>query len=427
MSDYKSIIRNASRKLFSTGFFHIFGGNVINKVVSFLSSIILVRILTKSEYGTFTYAWNIYSIVLIFNGMGIDSGMLQMSSEHGGDPQYTKGISNYGTRFGLLFNILLSLTLTGIGLFAPLQIDGGRRLLYALCLLPMFQFLLNMTTCYLRSQKRNQEFAKLSVFNTVVLLIVSAVSAYLLREMGLVIGYYVSSICSCAVGVLAYHVLLINKEPFDLKKDRRDLLKIGFITMVNNGLSQLLYLLDVFVLGIVDPQETVLASYKVATMIPSALTFVPLSIITYLYPYFAEHKDDGKWCIRRYKQVFVGLGSFNLIISVVLFSIAPFIIKLLFGEQYLDAVPVFRILAINYFISGTFRILSGNILVTQRKLKFNLIVAIVSSLTNAIADYFFIQWWGAMGAAYATVLVVIVSSIMSTTYLWITFKKKAAG
>ena len=78
----------------------------------------------------------------------------------------------------------------------------------------------------------------------------------------------------------------------------------------------------------------------------------------------------------------------------------------------------------NYFISGTFRILSGNLLVTQRKLKFNLFVAIISSTTNIIADYLFIYCWGAIGAAYATVLVVIVSSILSTTYLVYTFNKK---
>ena len=67
--------------------------------------------------------------------------------------------------------------------------------------------------------------------------------------------------------------------------------------------------------------------------------------------------------------------------------------------------------------------MSGNLLVTQRKLKFNLFVAIVSSLTNVIANFFFIQWWGAIGAAIATVLVVLVSSVLSTTYLIITFKR----
>lgn len=416
---------NKGKRLLKTGFFHIFGSSVINKVISFLSSIVLVRILSKAEYGTFTYAWNIYSIVILFNGMGIELGTLQLSSEHSGDIGYAKRISNYGTRFGLKFNILLMLSLLGIGLFAPLKIPGGKPILIALCLLPTIQLLFNMTSCYLRSQKRNQEYAKLSVIHTVLVFVVSAACAFFFREMGLVVGHYVAFSAAFIIGTLFFKVRLLSKDAGEPIEEKNALLKISFISMVNSGLSQLMYLLDVFVLGIVDPQETILASYKVATMIPTALTFIPNALIIYLYPYFAEHKDDGKWCLNRYKQILLGFGAFNLALSAVLFAAAPLIIRLLFGEQYMDAVPVFRLLAVNYFISGTFRILSGNLLVTQRKLKFNLFVAIVSSLTNALADYFFIQWWGSMGAAYATVLVVLVSSVLSTTYLIYTFRQKA--
>ena len=409
--------------LFKTGFFHIFGSNVINKVLAFLSSVILVRILTKTEYGAFTYAWNIYCILLLFNGMGIESGVLQLASEHSGDTAYADRVSSYGTKFGLKFNSILFVLLLGISLFAPLKIEAGRPLLRALCLLPAFQLLFNLTSSYLRAQKRNQEFAKLQVVNTVFVSVVSAGFAFLFREMGMVIGHYVAYIVAYLVGLFAFHVHLINRDTQEIGKDKNILLRISFISMLNNGLSQLMYLLDVFVLGIVDPQEILLASYKVATMIPTALTFIPFSLITYLYPYFAEHRGDGDWCLRRYKQILFGLGGLNLVISAVLFAGAPLIIRFLFGEQYLDAVSVFRILSVNYFFSGTFRILSGNLLVTQRKLKFNLFVAIVSSLTNVVADYFFIQWWGSIGAALATVLVVFVSSVLSTTYLVHTFRQ----
>ena len=412
------------KKLFNTGFFHIFGSSVINKIIAFLSSVVLVRILTKAEYGVFTYAWNIYSIILILNGMGIESGVLQISSEHSGDIEYANRASNYGIRFGVKFDLLLFAVILGIGLLAPLKIERSREILCLLCLLPMAQLLFQMTISYLRAQKRNQEYARLTVINTAMVFLVSAGCAFLFREKGLVAGYYVAYTVSFAIGMLAYQVKLFNRSPKLTGSDRSALLKIAAITMCNNGLSQLMYLLDVFVLGIVDPQETLLASYKVATMIPSALGFIPLALITYLYPYFAEHQNDGNWCLSKYKQILLGLGAFNLTLSAILFVGAPLIIRILFGEQYLDAVPVFRILSVNYFFSGTFRILSGNLLVTQRKLKFNLFVAIVSSFTNIIADYLFIQWWGSVGAALATVLVVFVSSVLSTTYLVHTFISK---
>ena len=413
------------KTLIQTGFFHIFGSSVINKIIAFLSSVVLVRILTKPEYGVFTYAWNIYSIVLLFNGMGIDSSVLQLASERKGESEYAKRIYNFGIRFGLKFDVLLFAVILGAGLFAPLKIEASRPVLCMLCLMPMAQLLFQMTAVYLRSQKRNQEFSRLTVINTVMIFAVSAGCAFLFREKGLVLGYYAAYITSFLVGISAFRIRLFNDSPAVDSDEKKTLMKIAAITMVNNGLSQLIYLLDVFVLGIVDPQETILASYKVATMIPSALSFIPVALVTYLYPYFAEHRKDAAWCLNRYKQILMGLGGFNLLLSGVLFVGAPLIVRLLFGEQYLDAVPVFRLLSVNYFFSGTFRMLSGNLLVTQRKLKFNLFVAIVTSLTNVIADYFFVQWWGAIGAARATVLVVFISSALSTSYLIHTFRKNS--
>ena len=413
-------------KLFKTGFFHIFGSGAVNKIIAFMSSIVLVRILTKTEYGIFTYAWNKYSIVILLSGLGIESGMLQLASEHSGDSDYALKVTNYSTRFGLKINILLAFVLICIGLFFPLKLPEGRYLLCALSLLPILQLMSGMTSCYLRSQKRNQEYSKLAVISTVLVFAISAGCAFFLREMGLVIGHYAGAVAVLLIGRYVYRVRLLDKHTGDLNEEKNDLLKISIISMVNNGLSQLMYLLDVFVLGIVDPQETILASYKVATIIPTALTFIPLSLITYLYPYYAEHRNDGQWCLAHYKKILLAMGMFNLVVSALMFTFAPFIIRVLFGADYLDAVAVFRILSLNYFFSGTFRILSGNLLVTQRKLKFNLLVAIVSSTVNIVADYFLIQWWGSVGAAAATLSVVLISSVMSTTYLVYTFKKQAS-
>lgn len=410
------------KQLFRTGFFHIFGSSTLNKIVTFLSSVVLVRILSKAEYGVFTYAWNIYSIVLLLNGFGMESGVLQLCSERAGDRAYMNSITHFGLRFGLIADTLLALVLLSIGLFAPLKVQGSSELLMLLCLLPMVQLIYGIISSRLRSEKRNQEYSRLTLFNTVAVFLLTAGLAFLFRQAGMVLGYYAAYACSIALA-LKTGGFRMERAPAPDRPERKALLSIALVSMCNNGLSQLMYLLDVFVLGIVDPQETLLASYKVATLIPSALPFIPLSLIIYLYPYFAERRNDRDWCLKRYKQVLLGLGSFNTVVSVALFLLAPWIVRLLFGEVYLDAVPVFRVLALNYFISGTFRILSGNLLVTQRKLKFNLLVALISGGANIAADFLFIRWWGSLGAALATVLVTLISSILSTTYLIYTFKK----
>lgn len=96
----------------------------------------------------------------------------------------------------------------------------------------------------------------------------------------------------------------------------------------------------------------------------------------------------------------------------------------MYGNHYLDSVIPFRILVINYFFSGTFRSIAGNLLVTQRKLEFNTFVAIISGILNIVADIVLIFRFGAVGAAYATLIIVILCSSLNVGYLLITFINK---
>lgn len=405
------------KKLFRTGFFHVFGGDVINKVIAFMSSIVLVRLLTKSEYGNFSFAWNIYNIVILFNGLGIVSGTLQLCSENSDNAEMQERICRYGTKTGLKWNIILALILLGLGLWAPLSISGAQYLLILLCLLPFLQFLFQQSTTLLRSQKRNREFARTNVTNTAMIFVLSVAGSILFREKGLVFSYYFAYLISLVILILLPKVKVYAKNSSIPHKTSRDLIKISVISMCNNSLSQMLYLIDVFVIGLVMANEMAVASYKAATLIPTALSFIPISVITYVYPYFAEHRNDLKWCRSHYKKLLLAMTVMNFIISAVLFAGAPLIISICFGSQYQDAVLPFRILSVSYFFSGTFRVISGNLLVTQRKLKFNLFVAIISGAVNVILDYILILSYGMIGAAVATLSVVILTSIMSTLYL----------
>lgn len=418
-------VRIKLNKLKQTGFFHIFGSSVLNLIIAFISNLILVRILTKTEYGAFTYAWNIYSFVLLFNGMGIESGMLQVSSEQSANKPYIVSIFSYSIRFGLYFDILLVLCLFFIGLFAPLKIESGRVLLCLLSLLPILQLIYSLFSVYFRAQKENKNYSIFSVLYTVFLFISSVLFSFCLREKGMIAGYYVAYFTIICIGIIFFHVPLFKIKVISLPhQERINLLRRSFISMCNNALSQLLYLLDIFLIGIIDPKEEILAGYKIATMIPAALNFIPHSLILYIYPYFAEHVDDKKWCLTHYKKMLLYIGIINLVITLILYSGAPIIIRLFFGKQYLDVIPIFRLLSINYFFSGTFRIISSNLLVSQRKLLFNLVESIISSIINILADFLLIQRWGSIGAAYATIIVVLFSSIASTTYYIYTLKRK---
>ena len=54
------LIKNLAQR----GLMHMFGANVFNKIISFSGTILLVRILSKGEYGVYAYVQNILSFFI---------------------------------------------------------------------------------------------------------------------------------------------------------------------------------------------------------------------------------------------------------------------------------------------------------------------------------------------------------------------------
>ena len=97
------------KKLNDTGLFHIFGASVINKIMNFLCSIVVVRIVSKAAFGEYTYANNTVSLVLLLSGLGLASGTFQLCSEEINNRKKQIDIYNYGCSLGIKFNLLLSI------------------------------------------------------------------------------------------------------------------------------------------------------------------------------------------------------------------------------------------------------------------------------------------------------------------------------
>ena len=90
---------------------------------------------------------------------------------------------------------------------------------------------------------------------------------------------------------------------------------------------------------------------------------------------------------------------------------AKWIIIIVYGAQYLDSLSCFRILVFSYFFSGTFRIISGNLLVTQRKLGVNFFISVISGVVNIFGNILLISKLGSEGAAITTLIVMIISRL----------------
>ncbi len=404
--------------LVKNGFFHIFSANVINKIIQFGISVVIVRVLTKEAFGMWSYANNILNFFLLVEGLGVVSGLLQFASSS--DEKYAKlSYLKYALLIGTLFNATLAVVIFLFSIFFELPVRGSTEILRSLSLVPLVAIFFNSLQIFLRSDLRNKQFSLVTVVNTLTFFFGVLVGGYFFEITGIIWGRYLSYLISSFV---AFWFVRDYYQPFlkvklPKKENRRNFIEFSVVSMLTNSMSQMLYLLDTFLIGIIIQSEIVVASYKTATLIPFALNFIPSSVMTFAYPYFAKYKNNKVlvkeyfWKMQRY------LFLLNLLISIPLIVFAPFIIKVVFGPEYLDALVPFRILSLGYLIAATFRIPSGNVIASLGEVKINFYNSIISGGANIVLDIILIKFYGSIGAALATVLIFIVSSIISNTYL----------
>lgn len=404
--------------LIKNGFFHIFSANFTNKILQFGVSVFITRLISKELYGSYAYAVNILSFFLLLDGLGVSVGVLQFASR-ANDRLEALSFLKYGLKVGGLFNTILALAIFVFTFIVPLPLQNSNTILRMLFLVPFASIVFNCFQLFLRARLMNKEFSFVTFFNTLMLLVFTVIFGYIFDVNGVVAAKYCSLVLSVSLAWYLMRTELNGLRSIALPEKglRKSFMKFSITTMMANTISQLLYLIDTFLIGLIVKSATVLASYKVSTMIPFSLFFIPLSVMTFAYPYIAKNSEKKELVRYYFMKMTKIMLILNGLLSGFLILFAPFVIRTVFGSNYLDAVLPFRILSFGYLIAGTFRIPSGNLIASLGKAEINLYNALFSGIANIILDVLLITNFGAIGAAVATVLIFVISSVISGFYL----------
>lgn len=409
-----NIIKNALKK----GFVQIFSATFINKIIQFGILIFLTRILGKQLYGKFSYAQNILNMFLFLEGLGMVPGALQYCSMEKSEDRKLS-FFKYALKIGSLFNLLIAACILIYTSFFTLPVEGSTEILFYFSLIPLLTIFFNEIQTLLRVDFKNTEYSSVSVINTVLYFLGNMVLGKYFSVKGIIAGRYISYIISIAIGIYLVRGQIKKLRYIEYPEigERREFFKYSFVCCFTNAMSQFLLVMDTFFVGLILKDSSIVASYTAASLIPLNLTFIPASIITFVYPYFARHWNDRRWIKDKYSIFIKYLFIFNACITAVLVIFAPLIVNIVFTKQYSDSVTNFRILSIGYLIAGTFRIPAGNILASMKKVKVNFINSLVTGLATIPLDILLISKLGSTGASFATVLAYILSSLISNIYI----------
>lgn len=421
-----STIGRTLKRLYHSGFFTVIVSQIIVKIVGFCNSIFLARLLSKGDYGIYSYAQNYLSVLLLLDGLGTISAIVQFGSENYDSSDRQLAFTKYGFSIGCAFNSILSLGIFIYALTGSFSIEGSGAVLSVMAFQPIMSYISSFFSINLRYRLENKLFSICNIINSVLNISAVVVGAVVGGVYGVAASLYFAYLISILIYIVVFIKLKVNpfgKSSKLSKDDKKGFLKLSVSAAVNDSILHLIMVADLFIIGAMIADELIVASYKVATTIPSALVFIPSSLMLFVYPYMARNKNDYRWNRKILIAIVLALGVVNTIIVVILAVWAPFFITLIYGDAYLDAVPTFRVLLIGYLFTGTLRTPIVNFLWSQKRNKMVVGLSVFIGIFNIVADIILVKIQGAIGAAIATTATYFVSAVLAIIFALIVMRK----
>lgn len=405
-------IKQRLLSLFNSGAVHITVGSFITKFVSLFGSIFVIQLMTKSDYGILQYIENIYGYIVLFAGFGLPFSILRhvIMAENGLKRTYL----NYAVSHSLFRDVIISVLLILANSFIsyPENFQAAKVFIPVLAILLPFQTLVTNGLYSLRSLFRNKEYAAASLLVSTLLIVGRIIGAKVGGLSGVVwLRLFINIVCGIVLIVIVYKIFPKPERKALSREEEKDVNIYSMQYMFTNGLWVLFMLNDSFLLGLLTNDPAIVADYKVAYLLPGNLSLISNAIGVFIAPHFTRNEKDCAWVRKTYKQVSVVNALAVLLAALFFFVFAKPIISVIYGEEYLNTVPLMRVLLVGAYINSGFRYATANILSAMGKVKSNLAVSSAGIVVQVALDIVLIPRYGAMGVAYSNCIVFIVMSI----------------
>lgn len=416
-------IYNTILNLWKKGAFYIFAGSFLTKFVVFFGSMFIVRVLTKNEYGQLTYMENLYGWIYIIAGLGLTNAILRyvVLAE---DIQQKYNIFQYSIRQSIKYNIVILLCFLGLNQVYPhpSSFENLNLLMSVMLVMMPFQYLLDSDLALERAMFNNKRYALLAFFSSVILIWAKYLGANLEGVFGVVSFGLISNM---AFG-LGFYFLGHRKYFTGLKYvplEKRLKTEMRFYSlqyMITNGVWTIFMLSDVFLLGKLCDDPTILAEYKVAYIWPGNLSIVCAAIGIFVGPYFVKNENNISWVRTNYKKVWLCTMGLVFCVAGLMILFAKPLIILYAGRSYISVSPLLQLLTIAAFINNGLRYTTANILAAMGQVKYNMIVSISGIILQVSMNCLMIPRFGAYGVAYTSMGVYLFMAVV----LYLVFYKK---
>ncbi|MEC4852575.1 MAG: flippase, partial [Jaaginema sp. PMC 1079.18] len=186
--------------------------------------------------------------------------------------------------------------------------------------------------------------------------------------------------------------------------------------LILSGIVIIIYMrIDQIMLGQMKGAEAV-GIYSVAVKISELWYFIPQAIINSVFPSVVQAKEiSEELYYRRLQKIFNFVTTSGYIFAIAITFSSSFLINLCYGSEYSEAAGILTI-SIWAGIFVALGVARETWLTTEGLMKFSAATTAAGAVVNVILNLLFIEKYGAMGAAVATVISQAVASYIAGAF-----------
>ena len=384
--------------------------NILNMFIGLITNILVVRKINVSDFGT-------YTVILMFVGLINTIGFSWSSSSilyFGSKEQEKSGSINktFWAR-NIIMGTSLIILITLFIIFNK-QIDYyvGLEISFLILSWLFISVIEDFLIKYFLTIKRQILSAMISITAKFMFLISIIIFSFDLKSLVLINIISHATVMIYLLGLNKEH---IGKYEFD-KNTFKEILKFSLWQLFGFSGIYLINFGDTAVIKHYMTSEDVgiyNASYRLFTVITSFGYIISSYYASIVSKYFYNNNFKKIYQFFYRERIIILLITFLVHIFIFIFS--KQIILLLYGNRYINSINIFKILLISSFINfaSVFYMLYLNI---SNKVKYQQLINIMRAVLNVTLNIILIQLFGLIGPAYATLIAILISFVITALY-----------
>ncbi len=407
-----------------------FIAKIVSIVVGLVLNLVIARYYGAEELGTYSIILSLFSVALMLSVMGINTSILRLLPEQIAQYSYNSAYSLFWKVFKI---ILLSTSFVAVIIYIFSE-EIANNIFHKQYLFPLltlaafvivFQSLGNISLASIRALKNIKLYAFFQIFSPILqLLVLTVLTIFFFQEFNSVYALMFSYSISGMVIFYALMKLFANKRvPSDMvyPTKTKQILQISLPMMITTAMALIVTQTDILMLGAMSTVEEV-GIYAIAMKLAMLTTFILTSVNVVIAPkiselYYSGQLDELKKLIKKITRL-IFFTSLPIILILILFGNY---ILLLFGEEFVVGYTAMVLLLLGQSIS----IMSGptefflNMTGYQKSLNY---ITIFSAFLNILLNYILIPIYGLIGAAFASMISLILMKLIIVLYIKVEFK-----